>query len=114
MDKREQTKHSPWRVQNGVGESTTTLSKFKIANERSETFTYDISISVVKVYNEQIMDLLALPTTLKNLEGLHHVSGLVESKVENIEEVWNMLQTGNSAQVGGSNNVNEHNNRPHW
>lgn len=32
---------------------------FKIAKERSETFTYDISVSVLEVYNEQIRDLLA-------------------------------------------------------
>ncbi|KAF3635831.1 hypothetical protein FXO38_24450 [Capsicum annuum] len=42
-------------------------------------------------------------------ERLHHVPGLVEAKVENIEEVWNVLQIGSSAQAVGSNNVNEHN-----
>lgn len=38
---------------------------FKIANERSETYTYNISVSVLEVYNEQIRDLLAPPTTSK-------------------------------------------------
>lgn len=47
-------------------------------------------------------------------EGLHHVPGLVEAKVENIEEVWNVLQTGSSARAVGSNNVNEHSSRSHW
>lgn len=32
---------------------------FKTAKERSETFTHDISVSVLEVYNEQIRDLLA-------------------------------------------------------
>lgn len=32
---------------------------FKISKERSETFAYDISVSVLEVYNEQIRDLLA-------------------------------------------------------
>lgn len=32
---------------------------FKISEERKETFTYNISISVLEVYNEQIRDLLA-------------------------------------------------------
>ncbi|PHT61417.1 Kinesin-4 [Capsicum annuum] len=92
---------------------------FKIAKERSETFTYDISVSVLEVYNEQIRDLLAPPTTSKKLEikqapeGFHHVPGLVEAKVENIEEVWNVLQTGSSARAVGSNNVNEHSSRSH-
>lgn len=31
---------------------------FKVSKERSETFTYDISVSVLEVYNEQIRDLL--------------------------------------------------------
>lgn len=31
---------------------------FEIAKERSETFTYNISVSVLEVYNEQIRDLL--------------------------------------------------------
>ncbi|KAI7990633.1 Kinesin-like protein KIN-14E [Camellia lanceoleosa] len=33
---------------------------FKIADERSETFTYNISVSMLEVYNEQIRDLLAI------------------------------------------------------
>ncbi|XP_004250527.1 kinesin-like protein KIN-14R [Solanum lycopersicum] len=92
---------------------------FKIVKERNETFTYDISVSVLEVYNEQIRDLLAPPTTSKKLEikqapeGLHHIPGLVEAKVENIEEVWNVLQTGSSARAVGSNNVNEHSSRSH-
>jgi kinesin family protein C2/C3 len=32
---------------------------FNIAKERSETFTYNLSVSVLEVYNEQIRDLLA-------------------------------------------------------
>nr|XP_033511856.1 kinesin-like protein KIN-14R isoform X1 [Nicotiana tomentosiformis] len=92
---------------------------FKIAKERSETFSYDISVSVLEVYNEQIRDLLSPPTTSKKLEikqateGLHHIPGVVEAKVENIEEVWNVLQTGSSARAVGSNNVNEHSSRSH-
>lgn len=38
---------------------------FEIANERSETFTYNISVSVLEVYNEQIRDLLATSPTSK-------------------------------------------------
>ena len=38
---------------------------FNIAKERSETFTYNISVSVLEVYNEQIRDLLATSPTSK-------------------------------------------------
>lgn len=38
---------------------------FKIANERTETYTYNISVSVLEVYNEQIRDLLTIETSKK-------------------------------------------------
>ncbi|GAA0168157.1 microtubule binding motor protein [Lithospermum erythrorhizon] len=92
---------------------------FRIANERSETFTYNISVSVLEVYNEQIRDLLATSSGTKKLEikqvpeGSHHIPGIVEANVENIREVWNVLQAGSSARSVGSNNVNEHSSRSH-
>ncbi|KAJ4965273.1 hypothetical protein NE237_017122 [Protea cynaroides] len=92
---------------------------FKVAKERSETFTYNISVSVLEVYNEQIRDLLATSPASKKLEirqaseGVHHVPGIVEAKVENIKEVWDVLQAGSNARAVGSNNVNEHSSRSH-
>ncbi|XVF36564.1 hypothetical protein REPUB_Repub19eG0068400 [Reevesia pubescens] len=92
---------------------------FKILEERKETSTYGIFVSVLEVYTEQIRDLLATTPTSKRLEirqaseGSHHVPGIVEAKVENIKEVWNVLQAGNNARVVGSNNVNEHSSRSH-
>lgn len=38
---------------------------FKIAKERRETFNYNISVSVLEVYNEQIRDLLAASPSSK-------------------------------------------------
>ncbi|KAG5007753.1 hypothetical protein JHK85_026295 [Glycine max] len=93
---------------------------FKVSKERSETFSYDISVSVIEVYNEQIRDLLATGQTSKRLEikqaseGFHHVPGVVEARIDNINEVWNVLQVGNNARAVGSNNVNEHSSRSHW
>ncbi|KAI8540896.1 hypothetical protein RHMOL_Rhmol08G0021000 [Rhododendron molle] len=92
---------------------------FRVSKERSETFSYDISVSVLEVYNEQIRDLLGASPTSKKFEikqaseGFHHVPGIVEAKVENTKEVWNVLQAGSSARAVGSNNVNEHSSRSH-
>ncbi|XP_038982528.1 kinesin-like protein KIN-14E isoform X2 [Phoenix dactylifera] len=92
---------------------------FRIAAERKETFTYNISVSVLEVYNEQIRDLLATFPSTKKLEvrqaaeGFHHVPGIVEAKVKTIKEVWDVLQTGSNARAVGSNNVNEHSSRSH-
>ncbi|XP_048533081.1 kinesin-like protein KIN-14E isoform X1 [Triticum urartu] len=93
---------------------------FKIAEERKDTVTYNISVSVLEVYNEQIRDLLATSPSSKKLEikqageGSHHVPGIVEAKVEDINEVWDVLQTGSNSRAVGSNNVNEHSSRSHW
>lgn len=38
---------------------------FKVAEERKDTYTYKISVSVLEVYNEQIRDLLATSSTSK-------------------------------------------------
>ncbi|KAM0935133.1 putative minus-end-directed kinesin ATPase [Dioscorea sansibarensis] len=92
---------------------------FKIAGERRETISYSISVSVLEVYNEQIRDLLATSPSSKKLEvrqaaeGFHHIPGIVEAKVENIKEVWHVLQAGSNARAVGSNNVNEHSSRSH-
>nr|XP_010919436.1 kinesin-like protein KIN-14E [Elaeis guineensis] len=92
---------------------------FEIAAARKETFTYKISVSVLEVYNEQIRDLLATSQSTKKLEvrqaaeGFHHVPGIVEAQVENIKEVWDVLQAGSNARAVGSNNVNEHSSRSH-
>ncbi|KAJ0971087.1 hypothetical protein J5N97_019046 [Dioscorea zingiberensis] len=92
---------------------------FKIAAERKESISYSISVSVLEVYNEQIRDLLATSPSSKKLEvrqaaeGFHHVPGIVEAKVENIKEVWDVLQAGSNARAVGSNNVNEHSSRSH-
>ncbi|CAJ2647334.1 unnamed protein product [Trifolium pratense] len=92
---------------------------FKVSKERSETFSYDISVSVLEVYNEQIRDLLATGPTSKRLEikqnseGYHHVPGVVEAKVDNICDVWSVLKAGSNARAVGSNNVNEHSSRSH-
>ncbi|XP_020083974.1 kinesin-like protein KIN-14E isoform X2 [Ananas comosus] len=92
---------------------------FQIARERKETVTYDICVSVLEVYNEQIRDLLATSPSSKKLEikqaaeGFHHVPGIVQAKVESIKEVWDVLQAGSNARAVGSNNINEHSSRSH-
>ncbi|KAH9330004.1 hypothetical protein KI387_002112, partial [Taxus chinensis] len=77
---------------------------FRVSNERKGQFKYDISVSVLEVYNEHIRDLLAAPPqpgqTVKKLEmkqvpeAVHHVPGLVEAQVHSMSEVWEVLQTG--------------------
>uniref|UniRef100_A0A0D9Y1G9 Kinesin motor domain-containing protein n=1 Tax=Leersia perrieri TaxID=77586 RepID=A0A0D9Y1G9_9ORYZ len=96
---------------------------FRIIKERQGLFQYEITVSVLEVYNEQIHDLLLTGTqpgaTTKRLEvrqvaeGVHHVPGLVEARVTDMNEAWEVLQTGSKARVVGSTNANEHSSRSH-
>ena len=63
------------------------------------------------------MYLLGLVDRLEikqSAEGFHHVPGIIEAKVDNIREAWNVLQIGSNSRAVGSNNVNEHSSRSHW
>ncbi|KAL2476482.1 Di-glucose binding protein with Kinesin motor domain [Abeliophyllum distichum] len=96
---------------------------FHITEERKNTFRYEISVSVLEVYNEQIRDLLVSGSqpgvTSKRLEikqvveGGHHVPGIVEARVTNVNEVWEVLRTGSNGRAVGSTNANEHSSRSH-
>ncbi|KAI4366017.1 hypothetical protein MLD38_021946 [Melastoma candidum] len=96
---------------------------FRIVEERKKILHYDISVSVLEVYNEQIRDLLSagspagLPAKRLEIrqagEGMLNVPGLVEARVNNMNEVWEVLHTGNNARAVGSTNANEHSSRSH-
>ncbi|KAK8527615.1 hypothetical protein V6N12_054821 [Hibiscus sabdariffa] len=96
---------------------------FRIINERKKFCRYEISVSALEVYNEQIRDLLVSGSQqgmmTKRLEvrqvgeGMHHVPGLVEAHVNDMNEVWEVLQTGSNARAVGSTNANEHSSRSH-
>ncbi|KAL0683234.1 hypothetical protein Bca4012_050082 [Brassica carinata] len=100
---------------------------FEITKERENRYSYEISVSVLEVYNEQIRDLLVPASqnasTAKSKdnkfeirqvnEGNHHVPGLVEARVTSIEEVWDVLKTGSNARAVGKTTANEHSSRSH-
>ncbi|KAF3649997.1 Kinesin-4 [Capsicum annuum] len=94
---------------------------FRIIEERKNAVHFEISVSVLEVYNEQIRDLLVSGSQqcMKRLEikqdgeGMHHVPGLVEAHVNNMNEVWEALRTGSNARAIGSTNANEHSSRSH-
>ncbi|XP_057549960.1 kinesin-like protein KIN-14Q isoform X2 [Amaranthus tricolor] len=96
---------------------------FRIISERQKLLRYEVSVSVLEVYNEQIRDLLACGTQpnfaskrleiRQAMEGVLHVPGLVEAQVRNISEAWDVLQTGSNARAVGATNANEHSSRSH-
>ncbi|XP_024533955.1 kinesin-like protein KIN-14E [Selaginella moellendorffii] len=96
---------------------------FRLSTVRKGEVNYEIKVSVLEVYNEQIRDLLTTPSQAglapKRLEikqdadGGHRVPGLVEAEVHSMTEVWEVLQSGSAARAVGSTNANEHSSRSH-
>ncbi|KAH0875719.1 hypothetical protein HID58_073081 [Brassica napus] len=96
---------------------------FEIMKERENRYSYEISVSVLEVYNEQIRDLLVPASQNASAakrfeirqvsEGNHHVPGLVEARVSTMEEVWDVLKTGSNARAVGKTTANEHSSRSH-
>ncbi|XP_010414853.1 PREDICTED: uncharacterized protein LOC104700941 isoform X1 [Camelina sativa] len=96
---------------------------FKITKERENRYNYEISVSVLEVYNEQIRDLLVPASQSASApkrfeirqvsEGNHHVPGLVEAPVKSLDEVWDVLKTGSNARAVGKTAANEHSSRSH-
>ncbi|RDY13258.1 Kinesin-like protein KIN-14S, partial [Mucuna pruriens] len=88
---------------------------FRITEERHGTMKYELSVSMLEVYNEKIRDLLVENSTqpTKKLEikqaaeGTQEVPGLVEARVYGTEDVWEMLKTGNRVRSVGSTCANE-------
>ncbi|WCJ43156.1 Kinesin-like protein KIN-14S [Euphorbia peplus] len=94
---------------------------FRISQERSAVMNYEISVSMLEVYNEKIRDLLAETSNQppKKLEikqaaeGTQEVPGLFEACVYGTEEVWELLKSGGKARSVGSTNANEQSSRSH-
>ncbi|XWS16773.1 hypothetical protein CRYUN_Cryun33cG0008000 [Craigia yunnanensis] len=96
---------------------------FLIIKEWKKLYRYEISVSALEVYNEQIRDLLVSGShqgmMAKRLEirqvgeAMLHVPGLFEAHVNNMNKVWEVLQTGSNARAVGSTNANERSSRSH-
>ncbi|KAK7391996.1 hypothetical protein VNO78_20422 [Psophocarpus tetragonolobus] len=94
---------------------------FRITEERHGTMKYELSVSMLEIYNEKIRDLLVENSTqpTKKLEikqaaeGTQEVPGLVEARVYGTNDVWEMLKTGNRVRSVGSTCANELSSRSH-
>ncbi|KAF6144792.1 hypothetical protein GIB67_016866, partial [Kingdonia uniflora] len=86
------------------GVNYTTLEElFNIIMDQQELFKYEISVNALEVYNEQIRDLLVPGSQ----------SGLTSKRASNMNEVWDVQQTGSNARVVEATNANEHSSRSH-
>ncbi|TYI57805.1 hypothetical protein E1A91_D11G307800v1 [Gossypium mustelinum] len=95
---------------------------FQVSGERGGVMQYELFVSMMEVYNEKIRDLLGensnQPTKRLDVkqaaDGTQEVPGLVEARVYNTEEVWELLKSGSQARSVGATNANELSSRSHW
>ncbi|KAH9509555.1 Kinesin-like protein kifc3 [Bulinus truncatus] len=79
---------------------------------------YEISASVMEIYNETLRDLLNVDTTNKleikmRQEGGLYVPGLESVTVSTLSEVNKLFEIGRKNRVTASTNMNEHSSRSH-
>ncbi|OWM62940.1 hypothetical protein CDL15_Pgr020234 [Punica granatum] len=94
---------------------------FRISEDRRGTMRYELSVSMLEVYNERIRDLLVESSDepVKKLEikqaaeGTQEVPGLMEVRVFSTEDVWELLRSGSRARSVGSTSANEMSSRSH-
>ncbi|KAK7099081.1 hypothetical protein V1264_003272 [Littorina saxatilis] len=81
--------------------------------------TYDVRVSYIEIYKEELRDLLDLDTQTKDLhvreddKGNTVIVGAREERVECLDEVMSLLETGSAARHTGSTQMNEHSSRSH-
>jgi hypothetical protein len=95
---------------------------FNLAKERKGAFDYDISVSLLEIYNETIRDLVEphdesgqdkkLDVKMAS-EGGTFVPNLSNVAVTCMDDVLAVLATGESNRSVGKTNMNEHSSRSH-
>nr|XP_012635274.1 kinesin-like protein KIF27 isoform X3 [Microcebus murinus] len=80
---------------------------------------FNIKVSYIEVYKEELRDLLELETSMKDLhiredeKGNTVIVGAKECHVESADEVMSLLEMGNAARHTGTTQMNEHSSRSH-
>ncbi|XP_040819409.1 kinesin-like protein KIF27 isoform X1 [Ochotona curzoniae] len=80
---------------------------------------FDIKVSYIEVYKEELRDLLELEPSMKDLhiredeKGNTVIVGAKECHVESADEVLSLLKMGNASRHTGSTQMNEHSSRSH-
>ncbi|KAB1252260.1 Kinesin-like protein KIF27 [Camelus dromedarius] len=80
---------------------------------------FNVKVSYIEVYKEDLRDLLELETSVKDLhiredeKGNTVIVGAKECQVESADEVLSLLEMGNAARHTGTTQMNEHSSRSH-
>ncbi|XVF22154.1 hypothetical protein REPUB_Repub12eG0149200 [Reevesia pubescens] len=92
---------------------------FLLAEERKDTFRYDVAVQMIEIYNEQVRDLLVTDGSHKRLEirnssqtGLNVPDANLMS-VSSTSEVIDLMNLGQRNRAVGSTALNDRSSRSH-
>jgi len=89
---------------------------FEIVDERRATVQYEMKVTMLEVYNEEIKDLLGdHEGELKAVSGQYgmEVQNIQYTEVKSTEEVQKVLKEGNKARTTTRTDMNERSSRSH-
>ncbi|XP_076807108.1 uncharacterized protein LOC143450438 [Clavelina lepadiformis] len=90
---------------------------FRLIDEKSEDWDFNVAVSLVEIYNETLRDLLNSKSEKleikMNADGSLFVSKLRSMPVNDLGDVNKLFQAGRSNRATASTNMNEHSSRSH-
>ncbi|XP_062144169.1 kinesin-like protein KIN-14I isoform X2 [Alnus glutinosa] len=92
---------------------------FHIANQRKDTFCYDVSVQMIEIYNEQVRDLLITDGTNKRLEirnSSHSGLSVPDANlvpVSSTSDVIDLMNLGQRNRAVGATALNDRSSRSH-
>eukprot|EP00899_Mesostigma_viride_P011052 jgi/Mesvir1/19949/Mv13209-RA.3 len=101
------------------GVNTRALAElFRICSSRSDEYDFEISASVLEIYNENIRDLLDKCNSNAKLEVRQTPTGfwvpeLIQKPVASIKDVGKLMAIGKANRTTFTTNMNEHSSRSH-
>ncbi|KAK4558988.1 hypothetical protein RGQ29_008292 [Quercus rubra] len=92
---------------------------FQIANQRKDTFSYDVSVQMIEIYNEQVRDLLVTDGTNRRLEirnSSHRGHSVPDANVVPVSstfDVIDLMNLGQKNRAVGATALNDRSSRSH-
>eukprot|EP00457_Paulinella_chromatophora_P000584 gb/GEZN01000584.1/.p1 GENE.gb/GEZN01000584.1/~~gb/GEZN01000584.1/.p1 ORF type:complete len:1265 (-),score=359.76 gb/GEZN01000584.1/:281-3889(-) len=91
---------------------------FVLRKKRSADYVYEISVSMMEIYNEELRDLLApdksdLKCQIRLGKQGVFVENLVEREVNSEQEVYKIMEEGAANRTVGKTDMNAHSSRSH-
>ncbi|KAL9234938.1 hypothetical protein vseg_009749 [Gypsophila vaccaria] len=86
---------------------------FHLTEERKATFTYEVSVQMMEIYNEQVRDLLASDEIRNSSQTGINVPDATRLPVSTTDDVINLMNLGHKNRAVSSTAMNDRSSRSH-